>query len=60
MNFILLSKETKVISDSGNVIFSCKEMSILNIDHNHINHINLNNNFDEDVPDTIILITQSN
>ena len=34
--------------DSGNVAFSCNEMGILNVD--------LDNNFDEDDPDTIILI----
>ena len=39
--------------DSGNVVFSCNEMSILNID---INNINLDNSFDEDDPDTIIII----
>ena len=39
--------------DSGNFIFSCNKMSILNID---INDINLDNNFDEDDPDTIVLI----
>ena len=39
--------------DSGNVVFSCNEMGILNID---INNINLDNNFDEDDPGTIILI----
>ena len=39
--------------DSGNVIFSCNEMGILNID---LNNINLDNNFDEDDPDTVILI----
>ena len=37
--------------DSGNVVFSCSEMSILNI---NLNNINLDNNFDEDDPDTII------
>ena len=31
--------------DSGNVVFSCNEMDILNID---LNNINLDNNFDED------------
>ena len=35
--------------DFGNVVFSCHEMSILNID---LININLNNNFDEDDPDT--------
>ena len=39
--------------DSGNFIFSCNKMSILNID---INNINLDNNFNEDDPDTIVLI----
>ena len=39
--------------DSGSVVFSCNEMGILNID---FDNINLDNNFDEDDPDTIILI----
>ena len=39
--------------DSGNVSFCCNEIGILNID---LNNINLDNNFDEDDPDTIILI----
>ena len=39
--------------DSGDTVFSCNEMGILSID---INNINLDNNFDEDDPDTIILI----
>ena len=39
--------------DSGNVLFSCNEMGVLNID---LNNINLDNNFDEDDPDTIIHI----
>ena len=39
--------------DSGNVLFYCNEMGILNID---LNNINLDNNFDEDDPETIILI----
>ena len=39
--------------DSGNVVFSCNEMVILNID---LNNINRDNNFDEDDLDTIILI----
>ena len=38
---------------SGNVLFTCNEMGVLNID---LNNINLENNFDEDDPDTIILI----
>ena len=37
--------------DSGNVIFSCNEMGISNID---LNNVNLDNNFDEDDPYTII------
>ena len=37
--------------DFGNVAFNCNEMSILNID---LNNINLDNNFDEDNPGTII------
>ena len=37
--------------DSGNVVFSCNEMSIINID---LNNINLDNNFDEDDPDILI------
>ena len=39
--------------DSRDVIFNCNERSILNIDSNNIN---LYNTFDEDDPDTIILI----
>ena len=39
--------------DSGNAVFNCNETGILNI---HRNNINLYNNFDEDDPDTIILI----
>ena len=39
--------------DSGNIIFSCNEMGIFNID---LNNINLDNNFDKYYPDTIILI----
>ena len=42
--------------DSGNVVFNCNEMGILNID---INNINLGNNFDEDDSDTNILIRLS-
>ena len=38
--------------DFGNVIFNCTGMDILNID---LNNINLDDNFDEDDPDTIIL-----
>ena len=39
--------------DSGNVVFSCNEMGILNID---LNNINLDNNFDKNDPDAIIHI----
>ena len=39
--------------DSGNVVFSRNEMAILDID---IDNINLDNIFNEDDPDTIILI----
>ena len=38
---------------SDDVIFNCNGMGILNID---LNNINLDNNFDEDDPDTIIFI----
>ena len=34
-----------------NVLFNCNQMGILNI---NLNNINLDNNFDEDDPDTII------
>ena len=39
--------------DSGNIVFSCNKMGFLNID---LNNINLDNNYDEDDRDTIILI----
>ena len=39
--------------ESGNAVFNCNEMGILNKD---LNNINLDNNFDEDDYDTIILI----
>ena len=39
--------------DSRDVVFSCNEMGMLNID---LNNINPDNNFDEDDPDTIIFI----
>ena len=55
--FILLRTQIKNIfyfnEDSGNVVFSCDEMGILNI---YLNNINLGNNFDEDDPETFILI----
>ena len=37
---------------TSNVVCSCNELGILNID---LNDINLGNNFDEDDPDTIII-----
>ena len=40
-------------SDSGNVVFSCNEIDMLNIG---LNNINLDKNFDKDDPDTKILI----
>ena len=55
--FILLRTQIKNIfyfnEDSGNVVFSCDELGILNI---YLNNINLDNNFDEDDPETFILI----
>ena len=55
--FILLRTQIKNIfyfnEDSGNVVFSCDEMDILNI---YLNNINLDNNFDEDDPETFILM----
>ena len=36
--------------DSGDLVFSCSDMDILNID---LGNIYLNNNFDEDDPDAI-------
>ena len=39
--------------NSGNTVFSCNEMSILNID---LNNIYLDNTFDEDDLDTVVLI----
>ena len=39
--------------DSGNVVFNCNGMGILNID---LNNINLDNHFDEDNRDTVILV----
>ena len=39
--------------DSGNAVFSYNEISMVNID---LNNINLDNNFDEDDRDIIILI----
>ena len=42
--------------DSANLVFSPNEMGILKID---LNNINLDNNFDVDDPNTIILIRLS-
>ena len=39
----------------GDIVFICSEMDILNID---LNNINLDNNFDVDNLDTVILITR--
>ena len=39
--------------DSGNVVFNCNGIGILDMD---LKNINLNINFDEDDPDAIILI----
>ena len=39
--------------DSGNITFCCNKMSILSV---NLNNINLDKNFDEDDPATIILI----
>ena len=46
-NILYLNKNTR------NVVFTCNTMVFLNID---VNNINLDNNYDEDLPDTIILI----
>ena len=51
-----MSEEENIIylnDDASNVIFSCKKIDILNT---YLNNINLVNTFDEDDPDTIILI----
>ena len=39
--------------DSGDVTFCCNEICIFSV---NFNNINLDNNFDKDDPDTIILI----
>ena len=39
--------------DPGDVTFCCNEMGILSV---NLNNINLDNNFDEDDPNNIILI----
>ena len=51
-----LSEEENIIylnEDASNEIFSSKKIDILNT---YLNNINLVNTFDEDDPDTIILI----
>ena len=51
-----MSEEENIIylnDDASNVIFSCKKIDIL---ITYLNNINLVNTFDEDDPDTIILI----
>ena len=40
--------------DSGNIVFSCNEMDILNI---NLNNTNLDNNSDENDPGTIIHVS---
>ena len=47
-NGLLFSNE-----DSGTVTFFCNEMGIFGV---NLNNINLDNNFDEDDSDTIILV----
>ena len=39
--------------DSSNAVFNCNEMGIFNID---LNNISLDNNFDKDDPDIIIIV----
>ena len=54
--FIALYADENILhfnEDSGNVVSNCNETGIFNID---LNNIDLDNNFDEDDPDTIILI----
>ena len=54
--FTVLYEDENILyfnEDSCNVLFNCNGIGIFNID---INNINFDNNFDEDDPDTIILI----
>ena len=54
--FTALYADEKILNfneDSVNVVINCNETGMLNID---LNNVNLDNNFDEDDPDTIILI----
>ena len=53
--FTALYADTNILyfnEDPGNVVLTCNKMDILNID---LNNINLDNIFDEDDPDTIII-----
>ena len=52
-HYIEIFNETLFNENSGNVAFSCNEIGILN---KGISNINIDNNFHEDNPDTIILI----
>ena len=47
--------EMKIYSneDSGDVVFNNNEIGVVNID---LNHISLDDNFDKDDPDTIVLV----
>ena len=52
--FVALYADENILyfnEDSGNVVFNCNEMGILNID---LNNNNLDNNFDEDDPGAIV------
>ena len=50
----MLWMEMKIYSneDSGEVVFNCNEIGVVDID---LNHISLDDNFDKDDPDTIVL-----
>ena len=52
---LMLWMEMKIYSneDSGEVVFNCNEIGVVNID---LNHISLDDNFDKDDPDTIVLV----
>ena len=54
--FTALYADEKILyfnEGSGDDVFNCKGMDVLNID---LNNVNLDNNFDEDDLDTIVLI----
>ena len=54
--FLLLCKQMNILyfnEDSSNPVLNCIEMGVLKID---LKNINLDNNFDENNPDSIILI----